>query len=254
MNKAHEQLVDAQFGPRAKAYVESAVHARGPDLEALEVVVSGVRPARALDLGTGGGHVAYLMARHAGSVTASDLSREMLAAVAAAAKDRGLTNVEVAEASAERLTFDDVWFDFLGCRYSAHHWRNLEAGLREARRVLKHGSKAVFIDAFAPEAAALDTHLQAVELLRDTSHVRDYASSEWVAALNRSGFALQAFRSWRIRLDFPTWIARMQTPPDNVRAIRALQMAASREIRDHFEIEADGSFMLDVTMIETKAA
>ena len=35
MNRAHEQLVDAQFGPRAKAYVESAVHARGPDLEAL---------------------------------------------------------------------------------------------------------------------------------------------------------------------------------------------------------------------------
>jgi hypothetical protein len=70
------QLVDAQFGPRAKAYVESAVHARGPDLEALEVVVSGVQPARALDLGTGG---SYLMARHAGSVTASDLSREMLA-------------------------------------------------------------------------------------------------------------------------------------------------------------------------------
>jgi 2-polyprenyl-3-methyl-5-hydroxy-6-metoxy-1,4-benzoquinol methylase len=85
MNRAHEQLVDAQFGPRAKAYVESAVHARGPDLEALESVVSGVRPARALDLGTGGGHVAYLMARHAGAVTASDLSREMLAAVAAAA-------------------------------------------------------------------------------------------------------------------------------------------------------------------------
>ena len=74
MNRAHEQVVDAQFGPRAKAYVDSAVHARGPDLEALEAVVSGVRPARALDLGTGGGHVAYLMARYAGSVTASDLS------------------------------------------------------------------------------------------------------------------------------------------------------------------------------------
>jgi hypothetical protein len=65
---------------------------------------------------------------------------------------------------------------------------------------------------------------------------------------------LQTFRSWRIRIDFPAWIARMQTPPDNVRAIRALQMAASREISDHFEIEADGSFMLDVMMIETKAA
>jgi hypothetical protein len=55
-------------------------------------------------------------------------------------------------------------------------------------------------------------------------------------------------------MDFPTWIARMQTPPDNVRAIRALQTAASREISGHFEIEADGSFMLDVMMIETRAA
>jgi SAM-dependent methyltransferase len=253
MNRAHEQVVDAQFGPLAKAYLESPVHARGPDLEALEAVVRGVRPARALDLGTGGGHVAYLMARHAGSVIASDLSREMLAAVAAAAKGRGSSNVEVAEASAEHLPFENEWFDFLGCRYSAHHWWNLEAGLREARRVLRHGSKAVFIDAFAPEAAALDTHLQAIELLGDTSHVRDYTASEWIAALHRSGLALQTFGSWRIRMDFPTWIARKRTPPDNVRAIRALQMAASREISDHFEIEADGSFMLDVMMIETKA-
>src|SRR6516225_7298348 len=111
MNKAHEEVVDAQFGPRAKAYVESAVHARGPDLEALEAVVSGVRPARALDLGTGGGHVAYLIARYAGSVTACDLSREMLAAVVVvAAKDRGLSNVEVAEASAECLKFENEWF------------------------------------------------------------------------------------------------------------------------------------------------
>ena len=157
MNRTHEQVIDAQFGPRAQAYVESAVHARGPDLEALREVVSAVRPARALDLGTGGGHVAYMMAHYAGAVTASDLSREMLAAVAAAAKDRELGNVEVAETSAERLTFVNEWFDFLGSRYSAHHWRNFEAGLREARRVLKHGSKAVFIDAFAPEAAALDT-------------------------------------------------------------------------------------------------
>ena len=130
MNRTHEQVIDAQFGPRAQAYVESAVHARGPDLEALRQVVSAVRPARALDLGTGGGHVAYMMAHYAGAVTASDLSREMLAAVAAAAKDRELGNVEVAETSAERLTFENEWFDFLGSRYSAHHWRNFEAGLR----------------------------------------------------------------------------------------------------------------------------
>ncbi len=34
----------------------------------------------------------------------------------------------------------------------------------------------------SPGRAALDTHLQAVELLRDTSHVRDYSAGEWQAA------------------------------------------------------------------------
>ena len=38
MDRAHEKVVEAQFGPRAKAYVESAVHAQGADLDALEAL------------------------------------------------------------------------------------------------------------------------------------------------------------------------------------------------------------------------
>src|SRR5208282_3422884 len=129
MDRAHEKVVEAQFGPRAKAYVESAVHAQGADLEALEAIVRELRPTRALDLGAGGGHVSYLMARHAGAVTASDLSRDMLDAVAATARDRGLANIETAQAPAEHLPFDDGSFDFLACRFSAHHWRDFERGL-----------------------------------------------------------------------------------------------------------------------------
>ena len=103
-------------------------------------------------------------------------------------------------------------FDFVASRFSAHHWRDFEQGLGEARRVAKAGSPAVFIDAFAPGSAMLDTHLQAVELLRDGSHVRDYTVGEWLSTLGRRGFALRAFRSFRLRMDFPVWIARMRTP------------------------------------------
>ena len=46
MHTAHEKVVEAQFGPRAKAYVESAVHAKGEDLDALEIVVRELRPRR----------------------------------------------------------------------------------------------------------------------------------------------------------------------------------------------------------------
>ncbi len=253
MDKTQQEVAKAQFGPRAKAYVDSAVHATGADLDALEAIVRAAAPARALDLGAGGGHVSYLMARHARSVTAADLSAEMLAAVAAAALEKRLGNIETMEAPAEQLPFADGSFDFVGCRYSAHHWRDFERGLREARRVLQRGMRAVFIDACSPGPALLDTHLQAVELLRDTSHVRNYTASEWASALRRAHFALRACQTWRVRMDYPVWIARMRTPDENSCAIRAIQEAAPVEVQEHFAIEPDGSFMLDTLMLEATA-
>ena len=252
MSKAHERVVEAQFGPRAKAYVESAVHSHGADLAAIGALAEGA--ALALDMGAGGGHVSYALARHSRRVIASDLSSEMLAAVARTAREKGLGNIETVEAPAEHLPFEDETFDFVASRFSAHHWRDFDAGLRQARRTLKRGGSAVFVDAYAPGQALLDTHLQAVELLRDHSHVRDYTCAQWLDALARAGFALQACRTWRLRMDFPVWTARMRTPEEYVRAIRALQGVASAETKAHFAIEPDGSFMRDVMMIEASTA
>jgi SAM-dependent methyltransferase len=253
MTRTHEGHVEAQFGPRAKAYVASAVHASGPDLDALEAIVAALRPVRALDLGAGGGHVAYLQARHAEQVTAADLSSEMLAAIAETAREKGLANIETVRAPAEELPFDDGAFDCLACRYSAHHWRDFEGGLREARRVVSPGSRALFIDVFASGQALFDTHLQAFELLRDGSHVRNYSLGEWMSALSRSGFRTGAIQCWRIRMDFAAWTARMNTPAALAGAIRTLQENAPEQVRRHFAIEADGSFLLDVFLADTLA-
>jgi SAM-dependent methyltransferase len=252
MSKAHERVVEAQFGPRAKAYVESAVHSQGADLEAMGTLAQNAELA--LDLGAGGGHVSYALARHARRVIATDLSSEMLAAVARTAREKRLSNIETAQAPAEHLPFEDETFDFVASRFSAHHWRDFDAGLREARRTLKRGGRAAFVDVYAPGQALFDTHLQAIELLRDHSHVRDYTSAQWLDTLGRSGFAVEVCRTWRLRMDFPVWIARMQTPDVNVKAIRALQIAASTETKAHFAIEPDGSFSLDMLMIEASTA
>jgi len=253
MSKSHEANVENQFGPRADAYIKGAILAAGDDLDVLEDIARREAPANAMDVGCGGGHVAYRLARHSDRVVAIDLSSEMLAAVAASARERGLSNIETSAASAECLPYEDHAFQFLASRFSAHHWRGFEAGLREARRVLEPRSIAVFIDPVAPGRAPFDTHLQAIELLRDTSHVRDYTVAEWLAALDRAGFAARALRTWRLRMDFPTWTARIRTPDLNQAAIRALQLAASVEVVDYFGIESDGSFLLDTMMIEAIA-
>jgi SAM-dependent methyltransferase len=248
----HEALVAGQFDPRAEAYLKSVVHARGPDLEDFARLI-GKRPeARALDLGCGGGHVAFLLAGLVGEVAAVDLSPTMTATVAAEAKRRGLANLDVRQAAVEALPWADATFDIVVSRYSAHHWRDIGAGLEEARRVLKPGGLAVFMDSFSPVDPLLDTWLQGLELLRDPSHVRNLSLAQWRAQLAAAGLTPAEASTYRLHLDFAQWIARMNTPAVFVTAIRALQAKADGDVARHFAIEADGSFTID-TMLMTAA-
>ena len=138
-SQPHDKNVIQQFGERANAYLSSAVHAQGEDLQQLATLVQDHSQARVLDLGCGAGHVAFNVAPHVASVTACDLSEEMLAVVGQGAAERKLGNIRTQAAAAEKLPFADGEFDIVISRFSAHHWRDVGAGLREARRVLKAG-------------------------------------------------------------------------------------------------------------------
>jgi SAM-dependent methyltransferase len=243
-------VVAAQFGPRAEAYLQSAVHAQGADLTAFAGLLAGSGSARLLDLGCGGGHMAFTAAPHVAEVVAYDLSAEMLRVVARAAAERGLANIVTEQGGAEALPFADGSFDWVVSRFSAHHWSDWTAGLREAFRVLKPGGRGLFIDVISPGVPALDTYLQAVEVLRDTSHVRDYARAEWEQALAGAGFLTGASRTHRLRMEFASWTLRMRTPVELATAIRALQAAMAGPVRRHYAIEDDGSFMIDVATFE----
>src|ERR1700761_3306987 len=113
----HRAQVTEQFGPRAAAYVASAVHAHGADLVQLAELAEGLpATAKALDLGCGGGHAAFYIAPHIGQVVAYDMSVEMLNAVARAAADKGIVNIVTRQGVAERLPYPDASFDPGGSR------------------------------------------------------------------------------------------------------------------------------------------
>ena len=117
--ESHHAIVRHQFGGRAQAYLGSPVHARGEDLDELVRLV-GARPqAHVLDLGCGGGHVAYRLAELVGNVVAYDLSEAMVATVAAEAARRGLGNIAAGQGPAERVPFADGTFDVVATRHSA---------------------------------------------------------------------------------------------------------------------------------------
>ena len=128
MVEAHEKVVEAQFGPQARAYVESAVHARERTSMRSRRWCSKLSPERR-SISARAEAMSLMSSRATRAVVAADLSREMLAAVAATARGKGLSNIETVEAPAERLPFEDSTFDFVASRFSAHHWRDFGAGL-----------------------------------------------------------------------------------------------------------------------------
>lgn len=245
----HSQVVQTQFGEQAAAYLSSAVHAQGSEFALLQAELAGQGAARVLDLGCGAGHVSFHVAPLVKEVVAYDLSQQMLDVVAGAAVDRGLSNIVMVNGAAERLPFAEGEFDFVFSRYSAHHWSDLGLALREVRRVLKPGGVAAFVDVLSPGSPLFDTYLQSVEVLRDTSHVRDYSAAEWLRQVSEAGLHVRSTSRQRLRLEYNSWVERMRTPEVLRAAIRQLQQSMGSEVREYFEIDADGSFSTDVIVL-----
>lgn len=248
--QSHHQNVEKQFGSQANAYLNSAVHASGRDLVNLRARLNGFEHAHVLDMGCGAGHASFAVAAEVARVTAYDLSSQMLEVVAGAAQEKGFSNIDTQQGYAEVLPFADETFDVVISRYSAHHWHDVGRALREVQRVLKPGGVLIMMDIMSPGHPVRDIWLQTVEALRDTSHVRNYSSGEWLSMMTDAGLITGALTTDRLVLEFSSWVARMRTPQALCEAIRLYQESASGEVKRYFDLQADGSFTSDTIMVE----
>lgn len=104
---------------------------------------------RYADLGIGDGLLTLLLSEVAHSVTAVDISPEMLAQLAARAAKRGITNVETVEGDIESLPLADASYDVAVLSQALHHAKSPRTALLEARRILIPGGRLLVIDLLA---------------------------------------------------------------------------------------------------------
>jgi len=113
------------------------------------VSAAGASPGQAiLDLASGSGQPALALAAAVapgGHVTATDLSAGMLAVAEENAQRAGLSNMRFRQAVAESLPFPDRTFDRVTCRFAAMFFADPVGAMRECRRVLLPGGRAVFV-------------------------------------------------------------------------------------------------------------
>jgi ubiquinone/menaquinone biosynthesis C-methylase UbiE len=244
-----QESVQRQFGQVASNYASSAVHVGGPDLEAMLNAIPLVGSERLLDAGSGAGHTALAFAPRVAEVVAADLTAAMLEQGRRLADERGLTNLTFRQADVEQLPFPDASFDIVTSRYSAHHYPRPQAALAEFVRVLRPGGHLLLVDTVSYERFVSDTFLQAIELLRDPSHVRDHTVAQWLAMCAGAGLTSEQRGQWTVRLDFTSWVTRMRTPEAAQAQIRALLDAAPQETRAELLVEQDHSFSIQVALV-----
>ncbi len=112
-----------------------------------------------LDIGCGPGTAARYAATNAASVTGVDPSEPMLRLARLLSRTRSAHRLRWVVGTAESLPVSDDDFTVCWSLASVHHWRDLDAGLREVRRALKPGGRFLAVEKrVKPEAKGLASH------------------------------------------------------------------------------------------------
>ena len=180
---------------RAEAYRVSEAHREGEDLDLLVEWAQASRTA--LDVATGGGHVARRF------------------------REAGLEVVSLDPAPGMEP-------DVVACRVAAHHFEDVRAAVREMARVSRDlvlVSDNLFVDDESEEA----------DLVRDASHVRNYTEAEWRSFFDEAGLEVEQVHTYVHPVLLEPWLERAGCTGKDAERVR--ELVAGRMDGDRVRLE-----------------
>jgi SAM-dependent methyltransferase len=183
---------------RAEAYRRSEEHREGADLDLMIEWAAGARTA--LDVASGGGHVARRLRETGLEVVSCDPAPGMRADVVC---------------RAEELPFADGSFDVVTCRLAPHHFEDVTAGVDEMARVARE--LVIVVDNLRMSEADEEANR-----LRDPSHVRNYSESEWRELFARAGLEVEEAHTMARQIRFEPWLERTACTGEDAKRVREL--------------------------------
>lgn len=226
----HENRVRDEFTRQADTFSASAAIADATLTQRFITALGDAAQGSVLDVACGPGILSAAIAKTARDIVAFDLTPQMLKKAEQRCSDAGLTNVTFREGTAAELPFANDTFDAVVTRLSVHHFDRPGRVMSEIFRVLRPGGSFVVADVISSEVPAESELQNAIEILRDPSHVRMLPGSELTSLVKEAGFDIESLTTWDKPREFEEWMGIVndasRVPP--LRAVvRALASAGA---------------------------
>lgn len=166
---------------------------------------------KVLEAAAGTGVCSRLIAPFVSSVTALDISIDMLQKGKEIAKYEKIENINFVESSIIEMPFDDESFDIVFTRLSLHHFTYVKETLSELKRVLKKDGKIVIIDIVAASKSEREIN-DKLERLRDPSHINKLTSLEIKNLLEVLEFDIIKIDHDSFEMNLDKWLALTKSP------------------------------------------
>ncbi len=196
------------WSERADAYREAVEQREGDDLDRIVEWCAGMRTA--LDVATGGGHVARRLREAGLDVVSCDPAPGMKPDVIC---------------RAEALPFADGSFEVVVSRIAPHHFDDVPAAVGEMARV---SSDLVVVE----DTLFTSDEVEEAERLRDPTHVRSFGEDEWIGLLEGAGLVVEHVEQHEKRHPFVAWLTRTGTSPED--ALRVRDLLGSHVVNGHY--------------------
>jgi ubiquinone/menaquinone biosynthesis C-methylase UbiE len=226
----HLKRVTDEFGRQAETFDAWAEKADEQVSARFVAAMGDAGRGDLLDVACGPGVVTAALAPRATSVVAFDATEQMLEKARARCAKAGLRNVLFQQGSAEALPFEDARFDGVVTRLAIHHFAEPRRALGEMFRVLRPGGTAVIVDVVSSEDPRESVLQNAIERLRDPSHVRMLPASELDACVAMAGFQDLEPATWDKSREFEEWMDIVNDPA-RVEPIREVVRALAEDGR-----------------------
>jgi ubiquinone/menaquinone biosynthesis C-methylase UbiE len=208
----HLKRVTEEFTRQAATFAASASINDTQIVQRIADAAGAAGSGRVLDLACGPGIVTVALAERAAEVVAFDATPEMLNRARDRCEKAGLSNVRFEQGDAEALPFGDGAFDGIVTRLAIHHFEHPDRVIGEMFRTLGPGGTMVIADVIVsedPDEAALQN---AIEIIRDPSHIRMLPESELLGSIRDAGFSIVSEDGWDKPREFEEWMGIVNDP------------------------------------------